>query len=197
MNKKTMIAITGPTMSGKTTLTSFLNSKYDIPSVVHTTTREKRIDDLNGFYRYINISDFNELQKNNSFLIASGCGDIKYGILREDIENITQKNGVFVANISYKDIHDYLNIKFNKYLIGLTFNDINNSIINRNNASERKLLLEKLKKRILAAKSDEFKYFSEVKKQANKIIYVDNITKSEMLNIAEEGLILANILDRK
>ena len=63
MNKKTMIAITGPTMSGKTTLTSFLNLKYNIPSVVHTTTREKGIDDLNGFYRYINISDFSDCSK--------------------------------------------------------------------------------------------------------------------------------------
>lgn len=46
--KPTIIAIVGPSGSGKTYLAKYLQSKFDIPTIVSTTTRPQRADEIDG-----------------------------------------------------------------------------------------------------------------------------------------------------
>lgn len=189
MENKKIIAITGPTFSGKTTVTDYLINNYNILLSRHVTTRLPRVDDKEGFYKYLNIEDFNSLRRNGEFLIESGFNDIRYGILKEDIEKCLISGDAALINMSYKDIKQYLNILYQKYLITLTFSEIESGILNRCNTSNRQMEKQQLDKRILAAKADHDTYFNKVKSVSDCLIYTDLLSKEDMLEEVDKKLI--------
>ena len=65
--EKIIIAITGPSGAGKTTLGNRLISMDDFLTPVHTTTREPRNDDEIGFYRYLDHLQFRQKVELNEF----------------------------------------------------------------------------------------------------------------------------------
>ena len=81
-----LIAITGPSLAGKTTLTDSLKKQDNIIVPRHITTREQRVDDEPGFYRYVSVDDFQWLREQDAMLFSSGAGNRLYGVLIEDLE---------------------------------------------------------------------------------------------------------------
>ncbi len=89
VSEKGIIAITGPSGAGQTTLGDKLILHHDIAIPRHCTTREKRMDDKDGFYRYLSHDIYRSMFDNGEFLISSGDGKIIskefgnfYGVLK-------------------------------------------------------------------------------------------------------------------
>ena len=159
-----IISITGPSYAGKTTLINHLKENSDISVPRHITTREKRIDDEPGFYRYISLDDYNNFLKHDELLLSSGMNDRMYGILKDDLYESLNKANNTILSISYKDIYNYLLLEYEKLLITLTFKNIEDSIKNRYYLDKNKRLSEKeLLIRIKAALDDHNKYFEIIK----------------------------------
>ena len=70
--KEIIIAITGPSGIGKTTLGNKLKEKNGFMTPIHSTTRAARADDEKGFYRYLSHDEFNYYVRNKQFLFWSG-----------------------------------------------------------------------------------------------------------------------------
>ena len=66
MIKKSIIAIMGPSGAGKTTLGEKLSTRLEISIPKHCTTRNKRIDDQEGFYRYLEHKEYDKLLRERS-----------------------------------------------------------------------------------------------------------------------------------
>ena len=75
-NNKYIIAITGPSGAGKTTLGDLLVARHDIAVPYHCTTRDRRSDDKDGFYRYLSHEEYSELLQQGKFLLSSGDGPV-------------------------------------------------------------------------------------------------------------------------
>lgn len=166
-------------MAGKTTLTNKLVNNYNFLVPKHITTREKRIDDIEGFYRYLSVDDFINLKNKGELLLYSGAGDRLYGILKEDCESCFNKSNKVLINISYKDIMQYLNINYEKLLIVLTYKNVLNGMIERNKNGVRKMSNDELYKRIIAAQQDYINYFYLVQKSCDCLIYTDEKDENE------------------
>lgn len=90
--KSSIIAITGLSGSGKTTIAKKLSKIINLPFIITSTTRPIRPNEKNGVdYHFLNRKVYDELNKkghiiaNESFKVASG--DIwSYGIRKEDLE---------------------------------------------------------------------------------------------------------------
>lgn len=57
MKEKSIIAVTGPSGAGKTTLVNELSKRHNLAVPKHCTTREPRGDD-NGLYRYLTHEEY-------------------------------------------------------------------------------------------------------------------------------------------
>lgn len=184
MNDKYMIAITGPSGAGKTTLGNNLvnNKGFVIPR--HCTTREKRNDDVDNFYRYFTHDVYRMKYEQGKFLISSGDGpEIKkeygnfYGILKEDCNSSWDINDVIITFVSYKDIEKLLILKEQGIKIGivnLTFYDIEKGVYERlSNNVVRNHTEKDIKSRIKWALHDEEIYGDILKKNATSMVYTD------------------------
>lgn len=97
------IIVTGTSGSGKSTVASKLCEKFDIfQRVLSATTRGKRNDDETGTYVYLSKEEFNNLEKEGKFIIASTYREEKYGINVEDYKKVTQKGKVPVMVLTPK-----------------------------------------------------------------------------------------------
>lgn len=111
LSNKSIIAITGPSGAGKTTLGEIITNRLSVKIPRHCTTRSKRNDDKEGFYRYLSHDEYRELYENGEFLISSGDGpSIKkeygnfYGVLIDDCLAAWKVSDIIILFVSYKDI---------------------------------------------------------------------------------------------
>lgn len=181
---KYVLAIMGPSGAGKTTLGDLLVLRNNFKVPTHCTTRVKRSDDKEGFYRYLSHEEYNEKLLKNDFLISSGDGpEVKkeygnfYGILKEDCLNALNENNKIIIYVSYKDINQLVHLKnqgLNIDIVGITFSNIEKGVKERllsdanRNHSEEDIL-----RRIRIAISDNEKYKGLLEKHAKTIIYTD------------------------
>lgn len=177
INNNFLVCVSGPSMAGKTTLVDNILNDYNFYLPVHITTREKRIDDKEGFYKYIDINSFNKLVYDDKFLFYSGSGDRMYGLLKEDCDLLLSDNKNVLVNISYKDVFKYNSISYNKLLITLTFQNIYREMLLR--SLNRRMSSHEFEIRVLAALSDHYKYFSFVKDISDCLIYTDFSNQEE------------------
>lgn len=200
-----IIAITGPSGAGKTTLGLNLNRYHHIPIPTHCTTRRQRKDDIENFYNYLSHEDYNTLLIEGKFLLTSGDGPIVkkeygnfYGVLVDDCLKAWEKNNTIILFVSYKDIHQIKYLKnqgLNIEIINLTFKNIERGVSKRlNECVERNQTKEDIENRIRIANEDEKIYGSIINKYASLTIYTDESDMFETYQKVCEYLQLANHL---
>ena len=111
--KPVFAAIDGRCGAGKTTLGEKLSTRLEISIPRHCTTRSRRTDDQEGFYRYLTHEKYNELLQQRKFLISSGDGpEVKKEY--EDKSSIVQEQ-IISAISQIKSIEKEADLKIEKH----------------------------------------------------------------------------------
>lgn len=205
MRNKSIIAIMGPSGAGKTTLGEKLSTRLEISIPRHCTTRSRRADDQEGFYRYLVHEKYNELLQQEKFLISSGDGPKVekeygnfYGVLLDDCISAWNKSNVIILFCSYKDIETLVALKNNGIdidIVNLTFSDIEKGVSDRLvNNKERDHSLSDIRSRINCALADSEKYGRALSLYAKTIVYTDILNAEQTyervckdLKLSKEG----------
>ncbi len=184
MREKSIIAITGPSGVGKTTLGKRLALDLGIQVPRHCTTRLKRNDDIDGFYRYLSHDEYKKKFNNREFLISSGDAEIIscqfgnfYGVLKSDCIEAWKKSDKIILYVSYKDIYQLIALKekINIDIVNLIYNNIAVGVEYRLKKDEIRLHTEEdISKRINSALEDECQFGKLVKENATSIICTDD-----------------------
>ncbi len=188
MADKFICALTGPTYSGKTTLSSRLEAECGFLFPKQSTTRPQRLDDKEDEYRYLSVEEFERLKAMGLFLFASGNADLSYGILKDDIYDAFAKSDNVLIHISYENLDDYRKIDFKKALIALTYQSLEEGIIKRALASDRRALKSELDRRIMIARYLHDTYFDEVQSLSDEVICTDIYGIEETFDIARRTI---------
>lgn len=162
-----IIAITGPSGIGKTTLGNNLRNYNGFVVPIHSTTRSKRIDDEEGFYRYLTHREFSEFVVTNQFFLWSGDDVIVneaygnfYGILNKDFGLVADASRV-VIYVSYKDIghlNKLISMGLNIKIVNLVYSDLEGNMSKRLMSAKRMYSEQEINKRITNAVEYEDKY---------------------------------------
>lgn len=189
--KKQVIAITGPSCSGKTTLGNNLKAILGYIVIKQTTTRLQREDDDINEFRYITHDEFAELVKNNKFYVWSGDSNIIdkengnfYGILQEDIDSLDDDDSTIIMYISYKDVEQIREKNmYNTRIINLKIVDFDRIMSARmyKNVNRSKMGIDEFNKRLKSAKEYD-KMFSKILSQYTYEIETDNMTNQEVFD---------------
>lgn len=167
MSKNIIIAMTGPSGVGKTTISNKLIERSSFVTPRHTTTRKERQDDVPLFYRYLSHDEFKNKANNKEFFYWSGDNEIidkkygnYYGVLNNDYE-VVSKNDRVIIFISYKDIDSIralINKGYNIKIVNLVYADLENSMTKRLSQGLRNHSREEIEKRIACAKDYELRF---------------------------------------
>lgn len=83
-----MIILVGASASGKTATALKLQEKYHLTKAVTTTTREKRINEVDGVdYFYISRDEFLKRMKNNMFVETTTYNNNFYGCGKDQVKD--------------------------------------------------------------------------------------------------------------
>lgn len=205
---RNIIAITGPSGAGKTTLGNLLVERNGFVVPRHCTTRDSRADDSPMFYRYLTHEEYAKRFDNGEFLISSGDGDIikkefgnYYGILKSDCKSAFEKSNNIILYVSYKDLDRLINLSQDGYdvkLVNLTFRNLEENV-------KKRLLTDKKRnhsaadilKRINCALDYENKYRDAIKNFATSIVFTDESDIEQTYAIVCADLNIGNILKEK
>lgn len=182
---KIITCLSGPSLSGKSTITNILLRNHDIVLPQHTTTRNPRPDDIDGFYNYISMEEFISKLHNNEFIVGSTDGVRGYGVLQSDCDKAFIKADTLLLHVSYKDIDQLQKINIPTKLVVLTYKNLEYSM--------RKRFLEENKSRtdidyrISSAQDDYEKYFNKIKEFATNIVYTDLLNINDTYKIVSES----------
>lgn len=162
-----IIAITGPSGIGKTTLGNNLRNYDGFVTPIHSTTRNKRIDDEEGFYRYLTHREFGEFVNTNEFFLWSGDNVIVnelfgnfYGILNRDFDLVSNVNRIIIY-VSYKDIerlNELIDMGFNIKIVNLVYSDLEGNMSKRLMGAKRLYSEQEINKRVKNAVEYENMY---------------------------------------
>ena len=80
-----MLVLVGPSASGKSAIVKCLESKYGIKKFITCTTRDKRVNEVNGVdYYFMTKEEFNERYNNNEFIETVYYNGNYYGTLKKE-----------------------------------------------------------------------------------------------------------------
>ncbi len=196
--RQKVIAITGPSGVGKTTLGDLLIERNQFVYPVHSTTRNPRPDDKIGFYNYLSHDVFKDYALNNDFMFWSGDSDIIsinngnfYGILNKDFNYLSDYDKILMF-ISYKDVLSVLKLKNNEFdvdIVNLIYDNLENAMIERLSDEKRGHSWTDIENRINCAKDYE-KQFKQVMSLPNILkIPTDIYGVEETYNIVRKRLV--------
>ena len=113
-----IIIIAGPSGVGKTTVSQYLQEKYQIPRVVTHTTRPKRNGEVEGkAYYFESDESFEKLH----FFEHVKYGDYQYGSSKEALKRAWEKNELVSLIVETDGVKSYLEaLKDEVYFIYLT-----------------------------------------------------------------------------
>ena len=81
-----MLVLIGPSASGKTESAKIMMNRYPISRVVTSTTREKRINEIDGFdYHFFTEEQFKNLKSENYFFETAIYNNHFYGTPRNEL----------------------------------------------------------------------------------------------------------------
>lgn len=81
-----MLVLLGPSASGKTESAKIMINRYPISRVVTCTTREKRINEIDGFdYHFFSEKEFKKLEAENYFFETAKYNGNYYGTPRNEL----------------------------------------------------------------------------------------------------------------
>lgn len=94
-----MIILIGPSASGKTEIAKKLISTFDYKKFVTTTTRNKRVGEIDGVdYYFISVDEFKENLANNKFIETTIYNNNYYGSYKSEMGDnkvlIVEPNGL-------------------------------------------------------------------------------------------------------
>lgn len=193
MSKEHIIAIMGPSGAGKTTLADNLVNRLNLAVPHHCTTRSRRMDDKEDFYRFLTHEEYQERYQHNEFLISSGDGKIIrkeygnfYGVLKTDCQEAFQQSNTIILLTSYKDILQLVDLKKTLYdinIVNLTFTNIEQGVFLRLKENpDRNHTEEDIHKRIENAIKDNETFCDQLKQYADATIYTDYYNIEETYN---------------
>ncbi len=122
-----MLILIGASASGKTEVAKYLMHKYHLNKIITYTTRQKRINEINGVdYNFISLEEFALLKEQDFFVETTYYNQNYYGTAKKDIQDdkciILDPNGFqsFLALHDPKIISFYLDsdeeIRFQRML---------------------------------------------------------------------------------
>lgn len=102
---KKIILIAGPSGAGKTTISDYLEQKYNIPRVLTHTTRPMRPGEAQGIsYHFETDATFNQLH----FFEHVKYGSYQYGSSREALNLAWEKSDLVSLIVDIKGVYTYL-----------------------------------------------------------------------------------------
>lgn len=118
---KKIIIIAGPSGVGKTTVSNYLQEKYNIPRVVTHTTRPMRTGEVDGkSYYFEDNTSFEKLH----FFEHVKYGDYQYGSSKEALQRAWDKNDLASLIVETDGVKSYLEALGDQvYFIYLTVKD--------------------------------------------------------------------------
>ncbi len=148
-----MIVLVGASASGKTEVAKMLERYYDIKKIITTTTRNKRINEVDGKdYFFISKEEFEKLIKENAFVEYTIYNGNYYGSKKDQIQInrcvVVDPNGLeSYKKIANKNICSFaLNaseeVRFNRMIVR---GDSKQDAQSRINKDKEEFALEKLK----------------------------------------------------
>ncbi len=110
LEKKLLITVTGPSLTGKTTMAQMLK-EYGYEELVSTTTRPPRKGEVDGVhYHFVTREDFNKMDKNGEMIETVEVNGNFYGLSRKSLEDVLGRgsNAVVVAEPQgVKQVQEY------------------------------------------------------------------------------------------
>lgn len=83
-----MLILIGPSASGKTEVAKLLAKKYNITKIVTYTTRQPRVNEVNGVdYNFVSVEEFAKLTEENFFVETTYYNSNYYGTAKKDIKD--------------------------------------------------------------------------------------------------------------
>ena len=148
-----LVTITSPSCSGKSYLLNFIRDYAGLPCLTSTTTRPKRLGEVEGIDCYfINDIEFNDLEQRGEFAELVYYNGYKYGVTKQEFRNklflgmtflIVEPSGIdtyseYVSNIGASHLRCFLEcpeeIRISRFINRVT-KDIN-SIVHKTYSDE-------------------------------------------------------------
>ncbi len=108
-----MIILVGASASGKTEVAKVLTTKYGFKKFVTSTTREPRVNEVNGIdYNFLTEDTFIKMKNNNEFIETTFYNNNYYGTEKKLIDDqtvlVVESNGLIAFKLSsYPNIISY------------------------------------------------------------------------------------------
>ena len=164
-----MIILSSPSGAGKTTLVKKLSTKKKYKISVSHTTREPRINEVNGVdYFFVSKEDFNKMIKDNAFLEYAEVFENLYGSTKDQVFQDLENGYNVLFDIDWQGTEQIKNQTLNYKLVTFFIlppsrEVLHQRLISRGESNEKiiKMRMEQFDKDILHWKDYDFVVVNE------------------------------------